>query len=149
MARLDQLLDTPMSSDQWTKAQQAVYEEAAETLKRRGPDLLAEATPYLWSYYQSTRAEDPTSTPTIPDNADIWDHVTLTRGPDFAVGGGPLEPGRSYLSFEGEVTWDPEHGLQLVFEHGERVCKVGPFDGHFTNASAFADAALLGVVFLP
>lgn len=58
----------------------------------------------------------------------------------------PLAPGRSYLSFEGEVSWEPEHSLQLVFEDGWRVCKVSPYDGHVTVADAYGDSSLLGVV---
>lgn len=45
------------------------------------------------------------------------------------------------------MSWEPEHGLQLVFENGLTVCKVGPYDGHNTNAHAYADASLLNVVF--
>jgi hypothetical protein len=56
-------------------------------------------------------------------------------------------PELSYISFEGEVTWEPEHGLQLVFEHGRRVCKVGPYDGHHTKGHAYGDPALIDVVF--
>jgi hypothetical protein len=51
-----------------------------------------------------------------------------------------------YLSFEGEVSREPEHGLQLVHEDGQRVCKVGPYDGHVTVAHAHGDPSLLGVV---
>jgi hypothetical protein len=67
--------------------------------------------------------------------------------PALALGGGAHEPGRSYISFEGNVSWDPEHGLRLVVEHGLRVCKVGQYDGHHTNAHAYDDIALLDVVF--
>jgi len=54
---------------------------------------------------------------------------------------------RSYLSFEGEVSWEPEHELQLVYEDGQRVCKVRQYDGHVTVADAYGDPSLLGVVF--
>ena len=51
------------------------------------------------------------------------------------------------MSFEGEVSWEREHGLQLVIEEGARVCKVGPYDGHVTMAHAYGDPSLLGVIF--
>jgi hypothetical protein len=82
----------------------------------------------------------------IPDSADIWEHVQFRHPPQWRLGGGPLAPGRSYLSFEGEVSWEPEHGLQLVFEDGQHVCKVSPYDGHVTVAHAYGDSSLLGVV---
>jgi hypothetical protein len=38
-------------------------------------------------------------------------------------------------------------GLQLVIRDGLAVTKVGAFDGHRTNADAFADPSLVGVVY--
>ena len=85
--------------------------------------------------------------PDIQPKSDIWDQVDFRSPPEIRRGGTPLEPAPAYLSFEGEVSWEPEHGLQLVFEHGQRVCKVGPYDGHNTNAHAFADLSLIDVIF--
>ncbi|WP_394298793.1 DUF6985 domain-containing protein [Allosalinactinospora lopnorensis] len=65
--------------------------------------------------------------PEIPDSADIWEHVQFHHPPEWRLGGGPLTPGRSYLSFGGEVSWEPEHGLQLVYEDGRRVCKASRY----------------------
>jgi hypothetical protein len=36
--------------------------------------------------------------------------------------------------------------MQLVFEDGQRVCKVSPCDGHVTVAHAYGDSSLLGVI---
>ena len=44
--------------------------------------------------------------------------------------------------------WEPEHGLELVLEDGARVTKVGPYDGHLTNAAAYADPTLESVVYV-
>ena len=41
----------------------------------------------------------------------------------------------------------PEYDLQIVFKNGLRVNKVGPYDGHVTNADAYADDSLEDVVF--
>ena len=118
-----------------------------------GPELLDEATRFLRAYYWSTAAEfSPRERircgiPEISHTADIWEHVRFRRPPSWTRGGGPLMPGRCYLSFEGEVSWEPEHGLQLVYEDGVRLCKVGQCDGHVTVAHAHGDASLLGVVF--
>ncbi len=118
-----------------------------------GPQLLEAATPFLRAYYWSTAAEFTPrerithGIPDIPHYADIWEHVQFRSPPSWAAGGGPLMPGRGYLSFEGEVSWEPEHGLQLVYEDGQRLCKVGRCDGHVTVAHAYGDASLLGVVF--
>ena len=118
-----------------------------------GPELLSPATLFLWQYYRSV-ADEFTSAeraeyaiPEISATDDIWLHVDFMCPPVLALGGRRLEPGRTYLSWEGEVSWEPEHGLQLVFEDGNQVCKVGPYDGHFTLAHAYGDEALLGVIF--
>ncbi len=107
----------------------------------------------MWAYYSSVASafspaeREDYGIPEIPASADIWSEAEFQLPPTLGFGRGALEPGRSYLSFEGEVSWEPEHGLQLVFEHGLSVCKVGPYDGHYTNAHAYGDASLLDVVF--
>jgi hypothetical protein len=68
--------------------------------------------------------------PSICDPADVWQHIVfgeVTVGRDGAA---------VFVSVESECSWDPEHGLQIVFRAGRAVTKVGPFDGHYTNASA-------------
>ncbi len=50
------------------------------------------------------------------------------------------EPSPCYLNFEGEVSWEPEHGLQVVFDHSGAVCRVGPYSGRLTNTGPFAGA---------
>jgi hypothetical protein len=58
------------------------------------------------------------------------------------------DDGQVYVSIECACTWEPEHGLQLVFRGGRTVSKVGPFDGHLTNASAFGRHDLGGAVYV-
>lgn len=41
-----------------------------------------------------------------------------------------------------------EHGLQIVFRGRHTVSKVGPFDGHLTNADAFGREGLDSVVYV-
>lgn len=128
-------------------------EEAARNFTSGGTALLDAATEFMWAYYKDfvgefTPAErSEYGLPELRAGADIWDEVEFRHPPEVWVGDGPLEPGPSYISFEGDVSWEREHGLQLVFEHGERVCKVGPYDGHLTNAHAYGDPSLLGVIY--
>ena len=44
-----------------------------------------------------------------------------------------------YLQLEGNVAWEPEHGLQMSWANGNKLVKAGPFDGHPTNGHAYAD----------
>lgn len=153
-AALDQLIETPEWFDeQPSPAEWAVYADAIRNFVAGGPELLDEATPYLWQYYRSVvnsfdEAEmNDYGIPILSNDVEIWDEVAITESPTIRLGGSRLEPGRSYISFEGEVSWEIEHGLQIVFEHGLHVCKVSPFDDHSTNAHAWGDEALLGIIF--
>jgi hypothetical protein len=152
-ALLDRLAREAAPGDEPAAEEQVLRRQAIDGFIAGGPQLLDEATPFLWAYYRHTAAEftpEERATyglPEIPDSADIWEHVQFRHPPEWHLGGGPLSPGRSYLSFEGEVSWEPEHGLQLVYEDGRRVCKVSQYDGHVTVAHAYRDPSLLGVVF--
>ena len=133
---------------------QLVFAQAVGNFLNGGPELLDDATEHLWAYYRSVVLEFTAAERTdygIPEllaTADIWEQVEFREPPSKQLGEPPLEPALSYISFEGEVSWEPEHGLQLVFEHGLRLCKVGPYDGHNTNAHAAGDLSVLDVVFL-
>ncbi len=132
----------------------AIVAQAVQAFLDAGPEILDDATPYLWAYYRSTFEDFPVEDreawgiPTLSDGADIWEQVDLQATADWGIGGKEeLMPDPSYLSFEGEVSWEPEHGLQLVLAEGIRVCKVGPYDGHMTNAHAYGDLSKLGIIY--
>lgn len=76
--------------------------------------------------------------------ADIWNHVT----PGTLI----LEKGRNddddwFVVIEAECGWDTEHGLMLVWRNGTALTKVGGYNGHLTNANAYADPSLQNVVY--
>jgi hypothetical protein len=108
---------------------------------------LIAATPYVYQYYQDTVAEaevtgDDIASPSIATAEEVWEHVEV--GSDARVvrdGHGTI-----YVDLECECDWEPEHGLNIVFQEGRVVSKVGPYDGHLTNASAFGRDDLEGVV---
>ena len=82
---------------------------------------------------------------------NIWSHVSFGNPPsvDPVVNGYKdlLHTDIAYINYECYCSWEPEHGLNLVFVHGTRIGKVGPYDGHLTNAHAASDPSLLDVVF--
>lgn len=151
--RLDALLDAARPDGDFTSGDLACFSDARRRFLDAGPDLLDQVTGDLWTYYRSTADEFTEQQradygiPELAATADIWAEVSVNTSPDLTVGRSPLEPARCYMSFECEVSWEPEHGLQLVVEEGRRICKLGPYDGHLTNAAAFGDSALLNVVF--
>ncbi|MFS8098632.1 hypothetical protein LFM09_15985 [Lentzea alba] len=100
--------------------------------------VLEEAGPAVFAYYRDVADEvgDEDGFPLIADPDEVWDHVKFDREEASVQRDG--EGGPVYVSVACDCAWEPEHGLQLVFRDGARVTKVGPFDGHLTNASAYA-----------
>jgi len=53
-----------------------------------------------------------------------------------------------YVSIRSEWNWEPDRGLQLVLRKGERVTKVGPFDGYLSNAGPYGSLGFEHVVYV-
>nr|WP_199551379.1 hypothetical protein [Streptomyces sp. N35] len=102
----------------------------------------------IFEYYQDIKhavGDDEDDFVSIAGPDDLWQHIQ--PGGEVWVGrAGPGDEG-VYVSVECECAWDPEHGLQIVFRGGRSVSKVGQCDGHLTNASAYDDKTLAGVVY--
>lgn len=152
-AVLDRLCDAAELEWEPSESEQHAIALALAQFKARGPDILDEVTPELWAYYRSAAksfgetAQRRFVPPSLPETADIWSQVSFRFPPQILLGGRQSAPASVYISFEGDVTWEPEHGLQLVIDDGNRIGKLGPYDGHVTNAAAVGDDTLLGVVF--
>jgi hypothetical protein len=112
---------------------------------------LREASPHAFAYYRDTvrlvREQGwSLQIPEIARQESVWDYVSF--GAEFHVDRGFDGDRQVYVSIECECAWEPEHGLQLVFRAGSKVTKVGPFDGHLTNESAFGREDLEGAVYV-
>ena len=109
--------------------------------------LLLDATPYVHQYCVEMLDlwGDEAPELVIQRPEDVWQHVDL--GSAFVVSR-DFGPGRDvFVSLECNCAWEAEHGLQLVFKNGREISKVGPFDGHVSNASAYADTTLEDVIY--
>jgi hypothetical protein len=124
-------------------------DRAIEAFRAMTPSVLVEAEPHVFRYYLDckdyTEPDDPDHVE-IASAPDVWKHVEA--GFEARVGRRNKD-GKVYVSVVCNCDWEQEHALHLVFEGGRRVNKVGAFDGHFTNADAYDDAALEGVVYKP
>ena len=111
-------------------------------------DVLKEVQAHILAYYddvfRSVGAEEP-DFPQISSPNDVWAHIRFGNEP--IVSRRPYGDQGIYVSVECECDWEPEHGLQIVFKNGQTVNKVGPYDGHLSNADAFADPSLEDVVY--
>ena len=145
-------LDGPLEG----RASELAAESMANFLAA-GDALRSEVVPYLMLYYGSVRdsfSDEDCADYGIPldvTESNVWEHVSLHHppivGPSLDDRNGLLHSGVAYIDFEGSCTWEEEHGLQLVFLHGERLIKVSPYDGHPTNAHACSNPAMLEVIF--
>jgi hypothetical protein len=113
--------------------------------------VLTDAQHYVYEYYEDMAALFKTQgwplPPKIRSAADVWKHVRF--GDSLYVETlrkGGAEDG-VYVSLECACDWEKEHGLQIVLRDGLTVTKIGPFDGHLTNARALADPSLVGVIY--
>jgi hypothetical protein len=117
-----------------------------------GPEVLAAAEPYVVQYCEEMLVRYPyTVRPNVrlARASDVWSYVQF--GTELLVSrraDGDVEDG-VYLSIGCNCDWEPEHGMELVLRDGHTVSKVSPHDGHITNADAFADPKLVGVIYVP
>lgn len=110
--------------------------------------LLLDATPHVHQYCLDMLTLLGPEAPElrIERPEDVWTHVSL--GDTLVVSRDHDNDRDAFVSLECNCAWEIEHGLQLVFSNGSAISKVGPFDGHMSNESAFGDEALRGVVYV-
>jgi hypothetical protein len=126
----------------------ADFETAVSAFLGLDESALTSASEPVFQYYLDVKAEvgDDEDFVSIARPEDVWSHVR--PGGEVSVQREDAHGDRQvYVSVECECAWEPEHGLQIVFRGGCSVSKVGPFDGHLTNVSAFDRADLADVVY--
>lgn len=102
----------------------------------------------LYQYYRDTvylyGLQDGEYKPIRSAN-DVWSQVSLDVEP-MVLRRAHGDQG-VYISLSCACDWEPEHGLQIVFKNGEKVNKLGPFDGHLSNSDAYAKEALEDIIY--
>ncbi|MEU4689597.1 hypothetical protein [Actinoplanes sp. NPDC023714] len=126
------------------------FHAAVRTFLALDHAVLEAAIPHLWAYYRDITddvlaAGDDDWYVEIAGPERVLDHIRLGDVP--VVTRDHHADRHVYVSVECACDWEEEHGLQLVFRDGAEVTKVGPYDGHVTNAGAYGDPSLQGVVY--
>ncbi len=105
------------------------------------------AAPYAYGYYYRTKEAivEEDDFPQVTNAFLIWEFVTFPE--DISVCLRPGSAGCAYLSMDCECEWEREHGMQLVFKDGKKITKLGPYDGHLSNADSFNNPELEDVLF--
>lgn len=110
--------------------------------------VLQEAQCFIYQYYLDMKkllSCEGRELVLIESPDEIWSHIEF---------GNPVVTRRAsgvdeiYVSLECSCSWEVEHGLQIVFKGGNKVCKVGSYDGHLTNADAYNDPSLSGIIYV-
>lgn len=110
--------------------------------------VLKQAEPHIYRYYLDCNSELEPGDDfylEIPEPSDVWEYLDLDDEPTVtrrAYGDHGV-----YVSLSCRCDWEVEHGLQIVLKNGLTITKVGAFDGHLTNADAYDDESLEGVVY--
>jgi hypothetical protein len=126
------------------------FHAAIRTFLALDPSVLVASVDEIYAYYRDVMddvvaAGDDEWYVEIAGPQDVLDHVGF--GGEPVVTRDKHGERRVYVSVECECDWEPEHGLQIVFRDGGTITKVGPCDGHLTNASTYADDRLANVVY--
>ena len=110
--------------------------------------VLEEAQDCIYQYYLDMKQlwlrENVEIEPIEAPNL-IWAHIEF--GSEAVVSRRASGAEEIYVSLECNCSWEQEHGLQIVLKGGNKVCKVGPYDGHLTNSDAYANPSLENVVY--
>ena len=94
-------------------------------------DCLSE---HLWEYYQDVADSIGSEyVPSIPKD-EIVERIEIDS--DVSVTW-DYDENDVYVSLESGCDWEIEHGLQITLKNGNELAKVGPYDGHVTNADAY------------
>ncbi|MEU2159247.1 hypothetical protein ABZ532_30280 [Streptomyces sp. NPDC019396] len=126
----------------------ADFETAISAFLELDESALRSASMPVFQYYLDVKAEvgGDEDLVSIAGPDDVWSHIQ--PGGEVTVQREDAHGDRQvYVSVECECAWEPEQGLQIVFRRGSSVTKVGPFDSHLTNVSAFDRADLADVVY--
>lgn len=89
-------------------------------------DLL-ELTPHVVAYAQDFGTATGQAASYDPET--IWAEVTPNEAFVEKLNGD------WHVCVEADCSWEPEHGLMLVWRHGKELVKVGPFDGQLANTA--------------
>ena len=105
-----------------------------------------ELRPYLWDYYNDVASQlEDDEYDAIDPSSDILDHIRIGSDP---VVGYDYDENDIYISLEGGCDWETEHGLQITLRNGNKIAKVGSYDGHVTNADAYDRPEFQDVVYV-
>lgn len=136
---LEDYVDDPHQED---------FHAAIAAFLSNGPEVLTAAQDHIFDYYRDVSSrQDPADEDfvVIASPGDVWRHIQFGFEPQLER----ADPHDRdvYITIACNCDWEREHGLQIVLKNGAAVSRIGPFDGHPTNAGAYGDDSLADVVY--
>lgn len=125
------------------------FHAALVNLLKLNHEALEAIQDHVYQYYKDVNdacwVETDAEYLEIGTTSEIWKFVQL--GNELYVRRRPFGDKKIYISLDCKCDWEDEHGLLIVFKEGLAVNKIGGYDGHLSNADAYGDPALEGVVY--
>lgn len=100
---------------------------------------------HIFDYYEECRGACDEELVEIASPSEVWRHIDF--GDKAIVLRREYGDQGIYVLLDCDCDWEEEHGLQIVFKNGQKVNKIGQFDGHLTNSDAYGDESLEDVVY--
>jgi hypothetical protein len=96
-------------------------ESAVTNFLALNADRRSGITELVYRNYEHYREVWDPPPPEVKDPSDVW--MYIYPGEVFVTQG--LEDKDFYIKISGDCEWEPEHGLEMVFKHGDQVVSVG------------------------
>jgi hypothetical protein len=100
-----------------------------------GPSVLQTAAVHVFAYYQDC-VGTADNIPIIASADAVWQYVHFRPELEIWVTRNDYVDDQVYVWLSCGCDWEDEHGLQLVFQQGQQVSRVGPNDGHLSCPEA-------------
>lgn len=122
------------------------YAQAMLAFQKIEKNEIDQASRHIFKYYKDTldMIGDDEDLPIIEQENDVWDFIQFGKDVHFCLRD---HDQKIYASIECRCDWEEEHGLQIVFKEGKKITKIGPYDGHLSNADTYGDDSLEDVVY--
>lgn len=125
------------------------FHQVIANLLALGPEALKAVEQQLFQYYEDAYSEeylDEDELIEIESPEEVWESIEL--GDQFIIRRREYGDRGIYASLTCGCDWEEEHGLEIVFKNGQKVNKLGPYDGHLTNADSYDDESLEDVIYV-
>lgn len=106
------------------------FSKALANFMELQPEDLKAITPYLYEEFKALEEMGALSEMEleIDEPEKVWEHLQFT---DVDLMKGGIDHEEVIVLLAAECSWDEEHGIQVLFHEGNKLCRVSEQDGHY------------------